>query len=125
MLNGASRDGDFTGKSLEDYFNASKNDPVGARRIINGTDKARQIAGYHGEFLAAIIKAESLYDPAEDDRLDADTAPATLPKKNDQTSWGGAIAVLGGLTGTATALLDKATPTTVGIIIAVIVSVVS
>jgi len=54
MLNAESYDGDFTGLALEDFFNASKDDPVGARRIINGTDKAKKIAGYHRKFLAAI-----------------------------------------------------------------------
>lgn len=36
--------GAFTGKKLSDYFNATKTDWVNARRIINGTDKAVQIA---------------------------------------------------------------------------------
>jgi predicted chitinase len=52
-------DGDFTGKKLPDYFSASKDDPVNARRIINGTDKADLIAGYHRKFLAAIKAAEA------------------------------------------------------------------
>lgn len=46
MTNGYSGDGDFTGKSLEDYFNNKVTDFVGARHIINGTDKAEKIAGY-------------------------------------------------------------------------------
>ena len=54
MLRGASSFGDFTGKCLEMYFNAKTNDPVGARRIINGTDKADLIAGYHNKFLNAL-----------------------------------------------------------------------
>lgn len=37
-------EGWFTGKKLGDYFTASKTDFVGARRIINGTDKAKAIA---------------------------------------------------------------------------------
>lgn len=36
--------GVFTGKKLEDYFNAGKTDWLNARRIINGTDKAAEIA---------------------------------------------------------------------------------
>lgn len=46
MTRGISKRGDFTGVSLEDYFNSSKCDWVGARRIINGYDKAQQIAQY-------------------------------------------------------------------------------
>ena len=33
-------EGWFTGKKLGDYFNTMTNDPVGSRRIINGTDLA-------------------------------------------------------------------------------------
>jgi hypothetical protein len=36
----------FTGKKLGDYFNVHTRDYLGARRIINGTDKAEQIANY-------------------------------------------------------------------------------
>lgn len=36
--------GAFTGKKLSDYFNDTKTDWVNARRIINGVDKAAQIA---------------------------------------------------------------------------------
>ena len=49
--------GSFTGKKLSNYFNKSMNDPVGARRIINGTDKAAPIAGYHKQFLADLLTA--------------------------------------------------------------------
>lgn len=52
------RDGDFTGKKLSDYFSASTNDPVNARRIINGTDRAQTIAGYHDKFLKAFTDAK-------------------------------------------------------------------
>ena len=39
-----SLDGWFTGKKLGDYINKTKKDYIGARRIINGTDKAQAIA---------------------------------------------------------------------------------
>lgn len=54
MLRAETGVGDFTGHSLEMYFSATKDDPVGARRVINGTDKAPLIAGYHYDFLAAL-----------------------------------------------------------------------
>jgi len=41
----------YTGKKLEDYFNIKKGDPVNARRIINGTDKAKLIESYYNKFL--------------------------------------------------------------------------
>lgn len=54
MTKGKSNRGDFTGVSLENYFNSKTDDPVNARKIINGLDKAQQIAGYHREFLKAL-----------------------------------------------------------------------
>jgi putative chitinase len=57
MTKGNSNFGDFTGKSLENYFNDKKEDWVNARRIINGTDKAELIAGYGKKFYNA-LKAE-------------------------------------------------------------------
>lgn len=39
------RTGSFTGKKITDYINATKVDMVGARRCINGKDKAQKIAG--------------------------------------------------------------------------------
>jgi len=49
MINGS-----FTGKKLGDYFSTAKEDWVNARRIINGTDKANQIADYGKQYYAAI-----------------------------------------------------------------------
>jgi len=47
----------YTGKKLADYFNARVDNPMGARRIINGTDRAGLVAGYHHAFLTAIQAA--------------------------------------------------------------------
>ena len=38
--------GVFTGKKLRDYISDNRWDFVGARRIVNGTDRAELIAGY-------------------------------------------------------------------------------
>lgn len=65
MTRGVSSKGDFTGKSLEDYFNLTVDDPIGARKIINGTDKAKLIAGYHRNFLDAINAAMEAEDDGE------------------------------------------------------------
>lgn len=59
MMTRKSFKGDFTGKSLENYFNKTKDDPINARRIVNGTDKAKLIAGYHHKFLDCIVYAKS------------------------------------------------------------------
>jgi putative chitinase len=47
-------DGLFTHKKLGDYFSASTEDWLDARRIINGLDRAGQIAQYGHKFYAAI-----------------------------------------------------------------------
>lgn len=44
-----------TGVGLPRYFNATTDDPVNARRIINGTDHAEEIAEIHRAFPAAVI----------------------------------------------------------------------
>lgn len=46
--------GDFTGVGLPRYFNTTTDDPINARRIINGTDHAADIANIHRRFLEAI-----------------------------------------------------------------------
>lgn len=57
MLRAGSLKGDFTGKALEEYFNTTTDDPLNARRTVNGMDRAVQIAGYHEKFLAALKAA--------------------------------------------------------------------
>jgi hypothetical protein len=57
MTDACSHFGDFTGLALDDFFSANRNDPVGARRIVNGLDRAELIAGHHRKFLAAIDAA--------------------------------------------------------------------
>lgn len=55
MLKGSSNVGDFTGKCLEMYFNEKLEDPIGARKIINGTDKANLIASYYWLFKKCLV----------------------------------------------------------------------
>jgi hypothetical protein len=50
-------EGWFTGKKLSDYITLTRSDFVGARRIVNGTDKANLIAGYAKQYDAK-LKAE-------------------------------------------------------------------
>lgn len=46
--------GYYTGKKLSNYFNDKVTDPINARRIINGTDKALLIAAHYDKFLSAL-----------------------------------------------------------------------
>jgi len=54
------REGWFTGKKLADYIDLQHSDFAGARRIINGNDKAAQIAQIASQY-DAMLKAEG-YD---------------------------------------------------------------
>lgn len=54
ILVGGMKEGSFTGKGLNDYINGSKTDFVGARRIVNGTDKAGTFAATAQKILAAM-----------------------------------------------------------------------
>lgn len=47
-------EGLFTGKALSDYFAGARRDARGARRIINGQDRAAEIAGYFEHFREAL-----------------------------------------------------------------------
>lgn len=49
--------GMFTGKRLSDYIDPPHVDYVGARRIVNGTDRAHQIAEYAMSFETALREA--------------------------------------------------------------------
>ncbi|QPZ93570.1 hypothetical protein GYN07_21040 [Rhizobium leguminosarum bv. viciae 248] len=88
--------GVFAGLSLDDFFHARKDDPVGARKIINGRDKAALIAGYHRNFLDAINASMDTSKLAEVDAEDA------VPDDKPTSQSGTALAMIGGpvVTGT-------------------------
>lgn len=48
------KEGWFTGKALDDYITLYKSDFTGARRIVNGSDRAKLIAGHAVEYDAAL-----------------------------------------------------------------------
>lgn len=48
------RRGSFTGHRLDDYFAPGRQDWVGARRIVNGTDRAELVAEYGRAFARAL-----------------------------------------------------------------------
>ena len=85
----------FTGRKLSDYFNDQVDDAEGARRIVNGTDKAKLIAGYHKNFLDAIEAASiPLQEP------DANHLLATADDVKPSAS-GSVKSLLGGTLGSA------------------------
>lgn len=51
--------GEFTGKKLADYYTKTKTDWEQSRRIINGTDKMREIAAIKKQFYADLVLASA------------------------------------------------------------------
>jgi hypothetical protein len=62
MFDGMTK-GIFTGKKLSDYIADGRRDYVNARRIINGTDRAKEIAAIADDYRDAIIKAQDAVEP--------------------------------------------------------------
>jgi len=80
--------GMFTGKRLADYIAGDRVDYVGARRIVNGTDRASLIAGYAKAFETALRAAgyvgqppKALPMPQPAPPAAVQSAPATPPAK--------------------------------------------
>lgn len=101
LLSGESGRGDFTKYKLEDFFNETTNDPIGARKVVNGTDKAKLIAGYYQNFLDAINAAVEAWKKQE--RPPEVTKAAALPDDIPATesATGIALPAATGLSGLA------------------------
>lgn len=81
-------EGLFTGHKLTEFFNLKKDDPVGARAVVNGTDKAKLIAGYYKSFLDALEAATLARfqgQPADVAALDAQ--PDNVPAAKSRSLW--------------------------------------
>lgn len=64
------------------YFNATVDDPKGARRIVNGTDKASLIATYHKAFLDALNAADEATPQPKDVTPEAATPDDVSPAES-------------------------------------------
>jgi len=101
------------GQNLAKYFGLGKrgpnNDPVGARAIVNGKDKANLIAGYQDQFLGAINKsqlkahsdAKQAADPALPDPVKKEVPVDKPDLKKDRITLGGVVGSAGGVMGLA------------------------
>ena len=91
MLDGMAG-GHFTGKRLGQYFGASPlhDDPLNARRIINGIDQAQAIAGYHKVFVAALTPLAAAVHPQAASAIHAGSAAVyaarPIPVASEQQS---------------------------------------
>ena len=81
--------GMFTGKALGDYITNSRADYVGARRIVNGTDRAELIAGYARAFESALSDADYGATPAPK------SVPVPTPKPTNAGTAGAAAGLVG------------------------------
>jgi hypothetical protein len=118
--------GTFTGRSLATYTTGRGLDFIGARRIINGTDRARLIAGYASVIHEALLAAHALTTPPED-VIDAEP---TGKIATSTTIWAQASAVVstvGVTTAEAIGVLDwkTAAVVTVGLVLAFAVYTIS
>ena len=79
----------FTGVGLPKYLSKSKGieDPVNARRIVNGTDKASTIAGYYWKFKGALkqIPAAQVAKTSLESQLPDLPKSAPMPEPGTQT----------------------------------------
>lgn len=90
-------EGVFTGEKLADYFNASVDNPVEARRIVNGKDKAKLIATHHKAFLDALTAADTA-TPQPVDVKKEDAKPDDVPPVESKSLWTILTTFLGGVT---------------------------
>jgi hypothetical protein len=110
MFRSVSGKGDFSGKALDDYFAGpvgsvaeERQKAIKARAIVNGKDKAEQIATYYASFLTAIEKAAAAAPAPENvpavvaahDSIPVDTGSVSLV--DSKVVQGGTVASLGGL----------------------------
>lgn len=95
----------FTKYRLSDFFNSTIDDPIGARRIVNGQDKAKLIAGYHNSFLSALNAAKETYidDGRKEDYIAPDVKPEDakpddVPVAQSKSLWAILTTFLSGTT---------------------------
>jgi len=98
-----SRDGWFTGKRLDDYITLESSNYRGARRVINGTDKAAAIAEIAREYEAALSQLGYGVEPEApiiNDRLDGTPARESVSKSKTMRAqvrqWVGTALLTGG-----------------------------
>ena len=87
--------GTFTGKNLGDYITLQRSEFVGARRIVNGTDRADLIAGYAQQF-DALLKAEGYGEQTSVKPSPAPTSPPVEPAPQALGFWQRLISIIFG-----------------------------
>ena len=89
-------EGLFSGRKLTEFFNFKADNPIGARAVVNGTDKAKLIAGYYKSFLDALEAATlARYNGQPADVAALDAQPDNVPVAKSKSIW----AIVGGIFG--------------------------
>tara|TARA_R110002111_G_scaffold131308_2_gene196317 strand:+ start:344 stop:829 length:486 start_codon:yes stop_codon:yes gene_type:complete len=76
-------EGWFTGRSIPDYITLQRSDFVNARRVVNGTDRAENIAKIAEKYDSALL-AEGY---GEVNSPAVDHVPVTAPKAPQDSLW--------------------------------------
>lgn len=105
-------EGLFTKRKLTEFFNLKNDDPIGARAVVNGTDKAKLIAGYYKSFLDALEAATlARYNGQPADVAALDAQPDNVPVAQSRSLWtiiGSFFGAIGlGAVGDARAFVDS------------------
>jgi len=79
IMNDGMRDGTFTGRRLDDFINDESCDYVGARHVINGQNRAAEIAEYAENFERILRAATSEESRVESLESEANNPVATAP----------------------------------------------
>lgn len=87
------------GNTLDKYFNENTDDPVGARRIVNGVDKAKVIALLYKNFLDALEAADKAVDKKQEPVVSDDVKPQESPSAITVLTGIGSSGILTGLAG--------------------------
>lgn len=108
-------EGWFTGKKLSDYITLQASDYVGARRIVNGTDRARAIAEHAREYEAALLAEGYGVEkpvPVVNERRDG-TPPRGNPARSTTNQAAGiaALSMVGSVVEPVKALIGDVTET--------------
>lgn len=98
-------DGVFTGKKLADYINPPLVDYVGARRIVNGTDRADLIAAYAVSFEHALRVAGYLGQAPKTKPAIPPVTEVVPPKPNSVSAKPNSVKPRGVLAGVTDLLL--------------------
>jgi hypothetical protein len=109
------KEGHFTGKKLSDYITLKASNYRGARRIVNGTDKAGAIAELAEEYEAALLAMGYGIDPVApiaNDRKDG-TPPRKSPLQSTTNQAAGiaALSMIGSITEPVKTLVRDVTET--------------